>query len=225
VLINFADTNLVGLPDEIDFVTAASLGCRFSTSFRAVAAQGRVAPGEWVVVHGCGGVGLSAIMIAHALGARVIGVDIDAKSLRLALSLGATVAINAKEEADVVGAIREVTGRGAHMSVDALGSAITCRDSVLCLRKRGRHVQVGLLAGDDYRPQMPMDQVITRELEIYGSHGMQAAKYDELLEMILSGKLDPGRIIERTIPLEEAPDTLERMGRYEGVGITVIDRF
>jgi alcohol dehydrogenase len=225
VLIQYADMNLVGLPMEIDFVTAASLGCRFSTSFRAVVAQGRVAPDEWVAVHGCGGVGLSAIMIARALGAKVIGVDIDDQTLELARSLGATATVNAKEENDVVGAIQDVTGRGAHVSIDALGSATTCHNSVLCLSKRGRHVQVGLLAGNDYRPQMPMDMVIARELEIYGSHGMQAAKYDELLDMIISGKIDPRRIVEKTVPLEDAPGVLERMGQYEGAGITVIDRF
>jgi alcohol dehydrogenase len=225
VLTQYADTNLVGLPMGIDFVTAASLGCRFSTSFRAVVAQGRVAPDEWVAVHGCGGVGLSAILIARALGANVIGVDIDEGTLELARSLGATATVNAKEETDVIGAIHDITGRGAHLSLDALGSAATCRDSILCLRKRGRHVQVGLLAGDDYRPQLPMDQVIARELEIYGSHGMQAAKYDELLDMILSGKLDPMSIVKRTIPLDEAPEALEGLGQYKGVGITVIDRF
>jgi alcohol dehydrogenase len=225
VSISYADTNLVGLPEEIDDVTAASLGCRVITSFRAIAAQGRVAPDQWVAVHGCGGVGLSAIMIAHALGAKVIGVDIDDDTLRLASALGAAVTINATKDADVVSKIREVTGRGAHVSLDALGSAVTCRNSILCLRKRGRHVQVGLLAGDDYRPQLPMDQVIARELEIFGSHGMQASKYDELLKMIVSGTLDPKKLVERTIPLEKAPEALEAMGRYEGKGITIIDRF
>jgi alcohol dehydrogenase len=225
VAIRYADVNLVRLPQEVDFVTAASLGCRFATSYRAVVAQGRVAPGQWVAVHGCGGVGLSAIMIAHALGARTIAVDIDAKVLDLATKLGATVVIDARKTADVPGRIRDLTGRGAHVSIDALGSVTTCSNSILCLRKRGRHVQVGLLAGDDYLPRLPMHQVIARELEICGSHGMQASRYGEMLAMIISGRLNPGAMIGKTIPLEDAPHELAKMGEFGSVGITVIDRF
>lgn len=225
VAIRYADVNLVRLPEEIDFVTAASLGCRFATSFRAVVAQGRVGPGQWVAVHGCGGVGLSAIMIAQALGARIVAVDIDEKVLALAKRFGATVAINAWEKRDVPSLIREVTGRGADVSLDALGSAATCSNSIACLRKRGRHVQVGLLAGEDYLPRVPMHLVIGRELEICGSHGMQASRYGEMLGMIVSGKLDPKALIGKTVSLEQAPDELEGMGQFGAVGITVIDRF
>jgi len=225
VALRHADVNLVGLPDDMSFVTAASLGCRFATSFRAVVAQGDVSPGEWVAVHGCGGVGLSAVMIACALGARVIAVDIDTEALELAKRLGAIAVVNARETDDVVVRIRGLTDRGAHVSIDALGSATTCADSILCLRKRGRHIQVGLLAGDDYQPRLPMEQVIGKELEILGSHGMQASRYREMLDMIMAGKLEPQRLIGKTVPLEEAPAELEAMNRYEAVGITVIDRF
>jgi alcohol dehydrogenase len=225
VAIRYADANLVRLPEEVDSVTAASLGCRFATSFRAIVAQGQVTAGQWVAVHGCGGVGLSAIMIAKALGARAIAVDIDANVLDLAGRLGASVRIDAREHKDVPAAIRDVTGRGADVSIDALGSTATCGNSILCLRKRGRHVQVGLLAGDDYLPRVPMHRVIGWELELCGSHGMQASRYGEMLSMIVSGKLDPKALIGRTIPLEEAPKALEQMGQFGAVGITIIDRF
>lgn len=225
VAIRYADMNLVRLPEEVDSVTAASLGCRFATSYRAVAAQGQVTAGQWVAVHGCGGVGLSAIMIAQALGARVIAVDIDTKVLDLAARLGAAVRIDAREHPDVAGAIRDATGRGADVSLDALGSTETCNNSIFCLRKRGRHVQVGLLAGDDYLPRIAMHRVIGWELEVCGSHGMQASRYGDMLAMIASGRLDPKALIGRTIPLADAPDALERMGRFGTVGITIIDRF
>jgi alcohol dehydrogenase len=225
VAIKYADVNLVRLPPEIDFVTAASLGCRFATSFRAIVAQGRVAPGQWVAIHGCGGVGLSAVMIAHALAARVIAVDIDDNVLALAKRLEATVTIDARANRDVPGLIRELTGRGADVSLDALGSAVTCSNSIACLRKRGRHVQVGLLAGEDYLPRLPMHQVIGRELEICGSHGMQASKYADMLAMIVSGQLNPKAMLGQTIPLEQAPAVLTSMGHFGTVGITVIDRF
>jgi alcohol dehydrogenase len=225
VALRYADVNLVHLPDEMDFVTAASLGCRFATSFRAIVAQGRVGPGQWVAIHGCGGVGLSALLIARALEARVIAVDIDDKVLALAAQLGAAATINARQSADVPGAIREMTGRGADVSIDALGSAVTCANSIGCLRKRGRHVQIGLLAGDDYLPRIPMHQVIGRELEICGSHGMQADKYADMLALIVSGRLNPKALIGKTIPLEQAPKELMNMGRFGAVGITVINQF
>jgi alcohol dehydrogenase len=225
VSIKYADTNIVHLPEDINFVTGASLGCRFSTSFRAIQSQGEVKPGHWVAVHGCGGVGLSAVMIANALGANIIAIDINADALNLAKSLGAKVTINAKENTDIVGEIREVTDRGADVSIDALGSVVTCSNSILCLRKGGRHVQVGLLVGDDYLPKLPMDQVIAKELQIYGSHGMQANKYKSMFDVISSGKLNPGLLIGKKIRLEEAPKVLEQMDKYGGVGVTVIDRF
>jgi len=224
VSINHADVNLVALPDDLDCVTAASLGCRFATSFRAVVAQGRVQPGEWVAIHGCGGIGLSAVMIAVALDARVIAIDIDPAALVFAESLGAVAGVNARDREDVVDRVRELTGRGAHVSVDALGSATTAVNSVSCLRKRGRHVQIGLLAGDEHRPRLPMEKVIAREIEIIGSHGMQAHRYPEMLGLIASGVLQPRRLIGKTVSLEEAPHELAAMGDFDGTGITVIDR-
>ena len=225
VAIHHADVNLVGLPDEMTFVTAASLGCRFATSYRAVVAQGNVTSGMWVAVHGCGGVGLSAVMIAASLGARVIAVDIDAEVLNLAEEVGAAAVIDARETGAVVDRIHALTERGADVSIDALGSAITSSNSILCLRKRGRHIQVGLLAGDDHRPRLPMEHVIGKELEIVGSHGLQAHRYDDMLAMISTGRLEPQRLIGKTVSLEEAPVELPGMSDYGAVGITVIDRF
>ncbi|MDH3813624.1 MAG: zinc-dependent alcohol dehydrogenase family protein [Acidobacteriota bacterium] len=225
VAIHHADVNLVGLPEDMSFVTAASLGCRFATSYRAVVAQGGVKPGMWVVVHGCGGVGLSAIMIAASLDAQVIAVDVEAEVLKLAREVGAADVINAKDNDAVVDQVLALTGRGADVSIDALGSAITSTNSILSLRKRGRHVQVGLLAGDDHRPRLPMEYVISKELEIVGSHGLQAHRYEEMLGLISTGQLEPQRLIGNTVPLEAAPKVLPGMSNFGAVGITVIDRF
>jgi alcohol dehydrogenase len=225
VAVDYADVNVVRLPEEIDYVTAASLGCRFVTSFRAIIDQGKVAAGQWVAVHGCGGVGLSAVMIASAAGANVVAVDIAADKLDLARSVGAAVVVNARETRDVVEAIVEITGGGAHLSIDALGSPGTCFDSVSCLRKRGRHVQVGLMLGEHSRPSIPMDKVIARELEIVGSHGIQAYQYQRLFEMIRAGKLRPDLLVGKTITLEESLTALAEMDDFKGSGVTVIDRF
>ncbi|MCD6285485.1 MAG: zinc-dependent alcohol dehydrogenase family protein [Anaerolineae bacterium] len=225
VAIPHADVNLVELPEELDFVTAASLGCRFITSFRAVVVQGRTQPGNWVVVHGCGGVGLSAVMIARAIGARVIGIDIKPAALTLAKSVGATHVLNSRAVPNVVEAIQELTGGGAHVSIDALGSRETCRNSVLCLRKRGRHVQVGLMVADYKDALIPMNLVIAKELELLGSHGMQAHQFPGMLDMILSGRLQPKRLIGGTVSLEESLIALTSMTDFALTGVTVIDQF
>ncbi|OLP55668.1 alcohol dehydrogenase [Rhizobium rhizosphaerae] len=223
VAIDRADHNLVRLPEAMDFPTAASLGCRFATSFRAVADQGRVKGGEWVAVHGAGGVGLSAIMIAAALGARVVAIDVAEPKLALARALGATASVNSREVASVVEAVREITGGGAHVSIDALGHPETCFNSIANLRRRGRHVQVGLMLADHAKPEIPMAQVIAHELEIYGSHGMQAWRYDAMLAMIEAGSLQPQRLLGETISLESAVTALTEMGRKAPDGITIID--
>jgi alcohol dehydrogenase len=222
VAVDFADTNLVRLPDGLDYATAASLGCRFVTSYRAIVDQGRVAPGEWVAVHGAGGVGLSAIMIASAIGARAIAIDLAEDKLALARDCGAAALINAATTDDVVAKVKEMTQGGAHVSMDALGSPTTAFNSIACLRRRGRHLQVGLMLGDHARPAIPMDKVIAHEIEIRGSHGMQAHRYPPMLEMITSGKLAPQKLIGRTIGLDHAPAALMAMDTYPGAGISVI---
>jgi len=225
VAIARADTNLVRLPDGLDFATAAGLGCRFATSFRAVVDQGRVRAGQWVAVHGCGGVGLSAIMIAAAVGAQVVAVDISAERLALARTLGASVTLDATQASDVAAAVREATGGGAHVSLDALGSAQTCLSSIAGLRKRGRHIQVGLMLAEHRHAAIPMDRVIADELEILGSHGMQAHRYDAMLAMIASGQLRPELLVGQRISLDEAPAALADLNSFRGAGVTVIDRF
>ena len=225
VAIHQADINLVALPDSMDFATAASLGCRFVTSFRAVVDQGKTMAGQWVAVHGCGGVGLSAIMIANSIGANVVAIDISDDKLKLASAVGAAATINASQTADVVAAVREITRGGAHVSLDALGHPTTCFNSISNLRKRGKHVQVGLMLGEHSKPAVPMSQVIAHELEILGSHGMQAFRYEPMMAMMASGKLQPEKLIGRTISLEQSIDALVNMDKFEVAGVTVVTEF
>jgi alcohol dehydrogenase len=225
VEIRYADVNLVTLPESIDSVTAASLGCRFATSFRGVIHQGKVKSGDVVVVHGCGGVGLSAVMIAAAAGARVIAVDIDDERLRLAHDCGADLVLNAAMVEDIPAAVMDATAGGASVSIDALGSHQTCANSILCLRKRGRHVQIGLTLGSEADPPVSMSTVVAKELELYGSHGMQAFEYAPMLQMVEAGKLQPRKLIGGTVSLSEACNILPQMNEFPGRGATVIDRF
>lgn len=225
VALDHADVNLVRLPDAVDAVAAAGLGCRVATAYRAVVARGGVRPGQWVAVHGCGGVGLSAVMVAVAAGARVVAVDVSPTALDLARSMGAEVTVHAGADGrqDAVAVVREVSAGGAHVSLDALGSEATCAASVRCLRPRGRHVQVGLLPPDLGHPTVPMARVIALELEIVGSHGMAAHDYGELLSLVASGRLRPDLLVTRRLRLDEAGPALAAMGEpgYPA-GVTVV---
>jgi alcohol dehydrogenase len=212
VALDWADVNLVGLPESVGDVAAAGLGCRFATAYRAVLQVGRAQAGEWVAVHGCGGVGLSAVMIAAAAGARVVAIDVSAEALDAARAAGAEIAAEAGAD------VRELTGGGAHVSLDAIGAEAACAASVAGLRKRGRHVQVGLLPEP---PRVPMDLVIARELELLGSHGMAAVAYPEMLALVETGRLRPGDLVTREIGLDEVPVALPAMGDG-GSGVTVI---
>jgi alcohol dehydrogenase len=214
-----ADLNLVAVPEALSDVEAASLGCRFMTAWAALHVHAEVRPGEWVAVHGCGGVGLAAVMIAVAAGARVVAVDIDEAKLARARALGAENAVSE----DPVAAIRELTGGGAHVSLDALGLPQTCTNSVRCLRRRGRHAQVGLLLGDARNVALPMARVIAHELRIFGVHGMAVRHYDLMLSAIASGALRPGELVAKTIGLEDVGEELASMGRFAQEGVTVVE--
>lgn len=222
VALHAADANLVGIPDGVDFATAASLGCRFATAYRALAGRARVAPGEWVTVVGAGGVGLSAVMIARALGARVIAVDRNPAALELATTLGAEHTVLA-DGGDVPAAVSQLTGGGSHVAVDAVGSEQTATDAIMSLRRRGRHVQVGLLPPVDGHPRVPMSRVIAWELDVLGSHGMAARDYPAMLALIERGVLEPQRLVERTVTLEEAARLLPAFDRSTAAGVTIIE--
>src|SRR6478752_2305743 len=201
VMVPAADTNVVRLPGEVGFVEAAALGCRFATAFRAVQAHGRVSQGQWLAVFGCGGVGLSAVMVGRALGARVVAVDVAA----------------------AVEQVRQVTGGGVHVGIDAIGSPSVVAASVGSLRRRGRHVQVGLLLGEDAATALPMDRILAHELEVIGSHGMAAVDYPAMLELVEQGLLDPRSLVTRVIGLDEAGAALAAMDRPGPPGLTVVE--
>jgi D-arabinose 1-dehydrogenase-like Zn-dependent alcohol dehydrogenase len=220
VVVRSADTNLVLLPDTVGFVAASALGCRFATAFRAVTVHGRVASGQWLAVYGCGGVGLSAVAIGVAIGARVIAIDAQPAARKRAGELGAEHAL--EPGADIARTVLEMTGGGAHLTIDAVGSPGIAAAAVRSLRRRGRHVQIGLLLGDDAMTALPMDRVISHELEIYGSHGMAAVDYPALLNLIVSGALHPQQLVGSIIGLDRAGEALAAMDSGRSDGITVI---
>ncbi|MDR3659989.1 MAG: alcohol dehydrogenase catalytic domain-containing protein [Mycobacterium sp.] len=222
VALHAADTNLVAVPQSIGDAAAAALGCRFATAYRALRARADVQAGEWVTVVGVGGVGLSAVQVAAAVGAKVIAVDRTPAALELARSLGATETVLA-DGSDVPAAVHDLTGGGSHVAVDAVGTPGTCADAIHSLRRRGRHVQVGLLPNVDGHPAVPMDRVIAWELDVFGSHGMASVDYPELLGLVAAGTLRPEALVERVVGLKEGACLLPEIGTASPVGVTLID--
>ncbi len=224
LVVHHADVNLVPLPDELSYAAAAALGCRFATAYRAVRQQAHVAEGTTVAVHGCGGVGLSAVMIAASVGAHVVAVDIDPRALALAGEYGAQVCLDVSDCAGDPTAVGDrviaATG-GAQVSLDALGSGVTAASSVCSLARQGRHVQVGLLP--EGAPALPMGRVIAEELELVGSHGMSASTYPAMLTEVASGRLHPDRLVTRTVGLEDVPALFPEMSHAPHPGITIIE--
>ena len=221
VALHAADANLVRIPDGVTMTAAASLGCRFATAYRGLVARARMLPGEWVTVIGAGGVGLSAVNIAVALGAQVVVVDPHADARDLAVRLGASHALAPDD--GVVHLVHDLTGGGSHVSVDAVGSENACSTAIHTLRRRGRHVQIGLLPPVPDHPRIPMDRVLGWELDVLGSHGMAAVDYPGMLALVADGTLAPDRLIERVVTLEQAADLLPAVGDASPAGITVID--
>lgn len=222
VALHAADTNLVALPDDVDFATAASLGCRFATAYRALVGRAQVQPGEWVTVVGAGGVGLSAVMIARAVGAHVVAVDRAPEALAVAARLGAEHTVLA-DGTDVPAAVDALVPGGTHVAVDAVGSEQTCADALLSLRRRGRLAQVGLLPPVAGHPRVPMARVIGWELDVLGCHGMAASDYPAMIDLIASGALRPQHLVERVIGLEEAAGLLPGFDRATLAGMTIVD--
>ena len=230
VHIPHADHNAVALPEAISTTDAAALGCRFVTAFHALAHRAPVAGGDTVAVHGCGGLGLSAVHVADALGGTVVAIDLDEDALSMAKDLGAVETIRADEVEDVPTAVRNRMGgngdEGVDISVDALGIAETCRNSVASLGPRGRHVQVGLTT-DDERGEVPLptDAMVGKEITFVGSRGMPPSRYDELFEMVERGHLQPGKLVTREVSLADVPDRLAAMTDYGTVGVEVVTSF
>jgi len=221
-----ADQNAVPLPDGVEPMDVAGLGCRFATSFHGINHRADVQPGDWVAVHGCGGIGLSAVQIADAAGANVIAVDLDDEKLDFAEDLGAVDSVNAAEADNVSGEVQMIANGGCDVSVDALGIETTCRNSIDSLAKRGKHLQLGLTTQEEEGEiPIPIDVMVNTEQEFIGSIGMQPNRFDEIFRMMETGKLDPSRIIGDTVSLDEVPETLASMSDFDTTGFPVINEF
>ncbi|ADQ69069.1 Zn-dependent alcohol dehydrogenase [Halogeometricum borinquense DSM 11551] len=223
-----ADQNLIKVPEDVPAREIAGLGCRFATAFHGVSQRVDIKAGDWVAVHGCGGVGLSAVHTATALGGNVIAIDIVEEKLEFARDLGAVETINSTEVDDIPQAVKSITdgGRGVSVSVEALGISQTIKDSVNCLAPGGQHLQVGLTTSEEGgEVSLPIDFMVQDEREFYGTYGMPPHEYDDIFRMMSSGKIDPGKIVSETCSLGDIPSVMERLGEYDTMGIPVCTEF
>ena len=217
------DHNLVHLPDNVTPALAAGLGCRVTTAWHALTDRAAVKAGEWVAVHGTGGIGLASLLLAKMLGAQVVVVDIVDEKLGHALSLGADAAVNASQT-DAAEAIRELTGGGADVSIEALGIEATTNASIECLAILGRHVHVGMPAGSG-RMEINMRAIYSKQLSVFGTRGMPSWKYPSLLGMIERGQVDISPMVAREVKLSEASAELRAMTGPTPPGTAVITDF
>jgi propanol-preferring alcohol dehydrogenase len=221
-LIENADANALPLPDAVDALSAAALGCRYMTAYHGLVDRVRVRPGEWVAVFGAGGVGLSAVQIATAVGARVVAVDISDEKLARAGDAGALATVKADEPTPHA-VVKEITGGGADVTVDALGAAATALPAIRSLKKGGRHLQIGLTSREDGgKIALPVDAMVVQEIEFITSFGCPVSSYPGLLALVAMGRLDPKRLISRTLPIEEVNEVLEVMSTFGTIGFAVI---
>jgi alcohol dehydrogenase len=275
VAIPRADRNVRHLPADVSFVQAAALGCRFTTAYRAVLQQGKL--GDMILrknnnkqnqqtstttttsvaVFGCGGLGLSCIMIAASkrsseCNIEIIAVDVSSKALEKARQVGATRVVQVGRESSPQEIAKEVARQctlssnddddqqqqqvGADLTLDAAGFASTSEAAVYATRPGGRMVQVGL--PHDRIPEIPMNVVAGRELELVGSHGFDAQDLPDLLQLISSSSsnkpqqmatttttMDPCQLVEQEVSLEEGCRILENMDKQSPLGIVMITNF
>lgn len=222
----YADFNLANLPKNTSSEGMAGLGCRFMTAYHAIVHRVEAKVGDSLAVHGCGGIGLSIVHIADAMGLDVVAVDIKDGPLERARSLGATSTINASQCEDVSNEVHNITDGGADLSVDALGIAETCRNSILSLTPAGTHIQIGLTTQEEQGiVGVPIDLITSQELELVGSKGMQPTRYGELVSMVEEGRLDPTKVVSRTVGLEDVSNELDAMTNFENNGTAVVTEF
>ncbi|GGL57463.1 zinc-binding dehydrogenase [Wenxinia marina] len=216
--------NLHRLPESLDPVTAAGLGCRVMTAWHGLTDRAALVPGEWLVVHGAGGVGLAAVIVGRAMGARVVAVDVVPEKLDFARAHGAEAVVDARD-ADAVAQVREITGGGAHVSVEAAGIEPTLNASIATLRPLGRHVQCGMPIGHTARMQIDLNGVFMKNLALYGSKGMPPHRYPQLFSLIESGSVDFAPMIGRRIALSDVSAELAAFDGPAPPGVAVVTDF
>ncbi|HUO51925.1 MAG TPA: zinc-binding dehydrogenase [Gemmatimonadaceae bacterium] len=207
------------IPEGVPLVEGSILADAVTTPYHAVVRRAQAAPGDWVVVFGCGGIGLNVVQVAVAAGARVIAVDKVARKLAMAKSLGAEATIDASVEPRVDKAVRKLTGQGADIAMEAIGAAATQELAVSCVRTGGRVVLVG------YSPDtlaLNAGRVMYRELEVIGSLGCRPVDYPRVIELARSGRIALAKMVTHRFPLERINEAFDVLRSGEAIRAVVV---
>jgi propanol-preferring alcohol dehydrogenase len=209
---------LFHLPANISFADGAVIADAVVCAVHALKQQARVYPGDWALVIGVGGVGLSVLQAVRTAGARVIAVDIDEAKLRQAIQMGASGAFLTQSH-DLQACIKEITGgEGVNVVFDCHGSQQTIAHGVEALRKHGRLVIIGYT--QETYPLAP--QWMSRfELEIVGSRS--GGRQDTVDAIALVGSSQWRSIVSDTFPLEEINEALALLKSGKALGRIVIN--
>lgn len=207
------------LPDDVPLVEGSVIADAVTTPFHAVVRRGKVEPGDWVVVFGCGGVGLSLVQIAVAVGGRVIAVDVRDGKLDTARSFGAEAVYNAATTPRLDREVRALTGgAGADVAFEAVGTAATQTAALSVVRTGGRLVLVG------YSPEtLPLNagRVMFRELDILGSLGCRPVDYPRAIELVRQGRVHLKQMVTHRFPLERIGEALDVLRGGDAIRVVV----
>ncbi len=207
------------LPEQLSYEQAALIEA-VSVAVHAVNLT-RFELGASAVVVGSGMIGLLAVQALRAAGCvRVMAVDVEPSRLELAVRLGATDAVNAKEQ-DAVEAVRERTGgRGADVALECVGATDPVRTAIGCVRKGGRVTLVGNIAPNI---DLPLQAVVTRQIRVQGSCASNG-EYPAVIDLLASGAIRVEPLISAVAPLAEGPDWFARLYRHEAGLMKVVLR-
>lgn len=208
-------TNCIVVPDHVSLEEIAPMACAGTTAVHA-GKMADIKPGEWVVIHGTGGVGLALLQYARHVGGRVIAIDRNEKQLELALALGAEHGLNAAGAEDVAAQVLALTG-GAHVVFELVGRKATMQASLDMLRRKGRYVIVGYSA--DSLKVHPID-LIVRELRVMGSVGSTLQDAHDVVELVGRGAIRS--FVDSTIALEDFAQGLDILEQGHAQGRVVI---
>jgi zinc-binding alcohol dehydrogenase/oxidoreductase len=205
------------IPDGLSFEEAAAFPLVFETAYRMLVTRARLQASEWVLIWGIGGgVATAAMSIAKALGANVVVTSSSDEKLARARELGADAAVN-HETGDVVAAVKEATGGGAHVVVDDVGEA-TWKRTLDAARAEGRVVVCGATTGPN--PPAALHRVWWKQLSILGSTMGTPDDFQGAYDLIAAGKAKP--VVDEVFPLAEARAAHERLEAGEQLGKIVL---
>jgi 6-hydroxycyclohex-1-ene-1-carbonyl-CoA dehydrogenase len=206
------------MPDDIPLVEGSIIADAVTTPFHAVVRRGKVIPGDWVLVVGCGGVGLSLVQIATSVGGRVIAVDVNDRKLDTATRFGAVATFNPAGGRKIDREIRALTGGGVDVAFEAVGKAATQEAALNCLRTGGRLVLVG------YSPEtLPLNagRVMFREIDVIGSLGCRPVDYPRAIEMVRQGGVRLMELVTHRFPLARIGEAFDQLRSGDAIRVVV----